>query len=293
MFMITLEQIALHIPLIIGAYLVLSLLKLPDLSIESAYLFGALFGVTIIARGQHLPPAVLLCCAITASLIGGALVGFTSSMLSQKGKIPHLLSAILTMGLVNGCCYLMAATYISLAGLKNPLALLPGVSQFPEFIIISIIAVLVIVMLLFFVRTQLGNALAVYGNNPHFFKHYGIQTSYVVIIGTIIGNALAGCSGYLFAQSNGFFQISFAQGKILLCLTALILGKNIIRSQRPISVFMPLVGCAAYFILQQALLRAGFNLNYFTAVQALIVLLVLLISIRMQNGKRSIDNLGV
>ncbi len=44
MFLVVLEQSLLHIPLVIGAYVSLSLLKVPDLSIESAYVVGAIVG---------------------------------------------------------------------------------------------------------------------------------------------------------------------------------------------------------------------------------------------------------
>ena len=84
-------------------------------------------------------------------------------------------------------------------------------------------------------RTQIGYSYAVYGNNPQFFRNYGISTSFVFITGIMIANALAGLSGYLFAQSNSFIELNMGLGKALLCITALILGKSLVRTKKPFS----------------------------------------------------------
>src|SRR5690606_13094646 len=117
---------------------------------------------------------------------------------------------------------------------------------------------------------------AVYGNNASFFSKYGISTNYVFMSGLILSNALAGFSGFLFAQSNGFAELNMGLGKALLCITALILGKAIVREKRPLNIAIPGLGLLAYFTIQQLLLKIGFNLKYFTMLQACIVLLILI-----------------
>ena len=137
-------------------------------------------------------------------------------------------------------------------------------------------------------RTQIGYSYAVYGNNPQFFSNYGISTSFVFITGVMLANALAGLSGYLFAQSNSFIELNMGVGKVLLCITALILGKSLVSTKKPFSLYIPLVGTSAYFAMQQVLLKMGFNLKYFTAVQALLVLCILVYTYRKQ-PQRSIQ----
>jgi hypothetical protein len=70
------------------------------------------------------------------------------------------------------------------------------------------------------------------------------------------------------------------------------LGKVIMRPKRPIVIAMPLIGCCAYFALQQALLKIGFNLKYFTTIQAVVTLFILM-SMYRNHIKQSIDHLGV
>lgn len=285
------EQSLLHLPLMFGAYISISLLKVPDLSIESAYVFGALLSSQLITHMQRLSPTLQLPLALLAGLIGGACVGLTSSLLTQKARLPHLLSAILTFGLFNGINQLISKAYISLSGYHNLLSLIPFYAKAPELITLLILGVIFSLIMIAFFRTQLGYACAVYGNNPQFFQNYGISTAYVFMSGIIIANALAGLSGYLFAQSNNFAEYNMGIGKALLCITALILGKVIIKPKQ-FSVLMPLVGTFAYFSLQQTLLKVGFDLKYFTALQAAIILIILIISYHRRSGTIT-DNLGV
>jgi putative tryptophan/tyrosine transport system permease protein len=290
-FFIIIEQCLMHVPLLLGAYITISLMKLPDLSIESAYVSGAIIGAQCVVLTNTLPMSMQLPIVIVASLCGGAIVGITSSMLTQYAKLPHLLSSIITFGVFYGINQLIAGSYISLSAYQNPL-ISNGIERHPEMVALSLITVVIGIGLYVLFKKQLGYAFALYGNNSHFLRHYSISVPYVFIAGVVLSNALAGLSGYLFAQSNGFADITMGFGKALLCITALILGKVIVRSVQPIVIAMPLVGCFAYFALQQLLLKVGFNLKYFTTVQALVTLCILVLTYRKQI-KKHIDHLGV
>ncbi len=290
--LIILEQVCLHLPLITGAYISISLMKVPDLSIESAYVLGAILGAQTITFTHTLPLGIQLIIALYASIIGGALVGAVSSILTQKARIPHLLSSIITIGLFHGINQLLLGSYLSLGASGNPLTLLALTQHNPELPLLGLIAAIIMSIVFVLLKTQIGNAYTTYGDNPRFFHHYGINTEYIFGTGIIISNALAGISGYLFAQSNGFVELNMGVGKPLLCITALILGKTLLRIQYTASIMVPLAGCAAYFTLQQLLLKVGFNLKYFTAVQACLVLLVLILRYRKKQPAHS-DHLGV
>ena len=49
-------------------------------------------------------------------------------------------------------------------------------------------------------------------------------------------------------------------------------GQSISAHQKIASILVPITGTFAYFTLQQSLLKVGFNLKYFSALQALMVL---------------------
>ena len=285
------EQVLLHVPLLLGGYISFSLLRVPDLSLESAYISGAFCASLMLPMLVGLPQGIALLILLLTSLVGGALVGLTSSELTRHAHLSHLLSSIITVGIFFGLNqYIAGTTYISLTGQLNPL-IVNLIPRHPELLLLGLISLLVVCFVYGIRRTQLGYALAVFGNNPAFFEHYGINGNYVFIIGLVISNALAGLSGYLVAQTTGFSEINMGIGKALLCITALILGKTIVRRGMSASMLEPIVGCVSYFALQQLLLKVGFNLKYFTTVQALVVLTILILSYRKTHKK--IDNLGV
>jgi putative tryptophan/tyrosine transport system permease protein len=291
--LIIVEQAMMHLPLMLGAYISFSLLKVPDLSIESAYVVGAILGSYAVIMASHLPLSVSILIALGGSMLGGVLVGITSSLLTQKGKFPHLLSSIVTFGLFHGINQFIAPVYMSLSMVQNPLTLLNCIQQHPELIILVILGCIIGLIVSFVFTRQLGYSYAVYGNNPHFFRNYGISTSFVFITGIVFANGLAGISGYLFAQSNMFVELNMGLGKSLLCISGLVLGKEMVPIKKSFSILIPLMGTFIYFTLQQLLLKSGFNLKYFTAVQAFIVLCILVYSYRKKPQRFFNNNLGV
>jgi len=290
--LVMIEQSLMYVPLVIGAYISFSLLKVPDLSIESAYVIGAVFASQLLLNASPISLPVLMVMVLVASCIGGACVGVVSSLLTQRGKLPHLLSSIITNGLFHGISQYISPIYVSLSGAPNALLLFSSDTRHPEFVMLLLIGAVVACVIALLFQTQLGYAYAIYGNNAQFFSNYGISTAYVFITGIMLANALAGLSGYLFAQSNSFLELNMGYTKALLCLTALILGKSMVRGST-FSIMVPLVGTGAYFVLQQLLIKVDFNLKYFTAVQACIVAAILIYSYRNISERSIRDNLGV
>lgn len=272
---IFIEQCFLYMPLVVGAYCSLFLMKLPDISIEASFIFGALCSVKIVELAQCATPAgFLMGCVIAAC--AGALVGALVSFFTQKYKVPYLLSAIVCIGLVHGVYQLILGTsHYSLTTSKMLLRLVPFVNQFPEFYTLGVVALIAVVSMYLFLKTQLGVACAVYGDNPGFFKNYRTSTHYVVIAGVMISNAYAGVAGYCTALMNGFVDTSMGLGIPLLIITALMLGSYTLRSSKPINIGVPLCGVAAYIAIQQILVSLGLGSRYFTMIQACIVLGIL------------------
>lgn len=265
------EQVLLYIPLICGAYIVLSLMKIPDLSLQSSFVIGAVCASSVLAYVVKIQPGMSAGLAIIASVVGGALVGLISSAITQVGRIPHLLSSIITMGICYGVTlYALNGSSRTYAG--NPLAKLLVIDGYPELGAMLMITGVVLVCMAHFLRTQLGHACAVYGDNPLFLRHYGMASRYVFIIGSVIGNAMAGLSGYLFAQSSGFVDVTMGTDVVLLCITTLMIGRLVLRIPRPLTLIVPVAGLVLYCALQQALLKLRLNPQYFAGVQALMIL---------------------
>lgn len=288
------EQAFLYFPLVLGAYISISLLKVPDLSIESAYVFGAICAARLLPVFAGMPVPFILVGMIIASLLGGLLVGGVVYFLTRHFHVPHLLASILTIGLFHGVNQLVLGTpNFSLAGYENPLACLNLLMVHPELPLLAFLFILLSVCGWVLCKTQLGYSFFIYGNNPAFFSNYSISSKYVFCNGLLLANALAGLAGYCVAQSSSFVDINAGFGMALFSVTCLILGKAIVRC-RLSSILVPVVGVVVYCIIQQLLLKIGFNLKYFTMIQSAIVLGILIYQYR--HGalrKHKIDNLGV
>lgn len=279
------EQMLLALPLVAGATVSISLMKLPDLSLESAYLFGAVTAAVIpLGYGSSLAVAV------ASAMAGGAAVGLVSASMNQLLKIPFLLASIITNGLFHGIVQLvMGSALVSFKERAAPLEVeIPG----GEVMILAVIGVGVIIALSALLRSEMGYAFAVYGNNPSFFQHHGVSTRAVVISGVIVADALAGLGGFLFSTSNGFVDLTMGNGVVLLCLTALMLSK-IVKPTRCQGIVATLAGLFATFVVQQLLLNAGIDLRYFNAVQAVFILAALTAFGDSRANTSAIDHLGV
>jgi putative tryptophan/tyrosine transport system permease protein len=292
--LIVLEQSFLYMPLVFGAYISISLMKMPDLSIESAYVFGAIVAVRCLEKMQWLPFSLHLPVALCLALLGGMVVGLISSCLTQFARIPHLLSSVLTIGLFHGINqFILGTSSFSLSSFINPLAV--GFwAKNPELPILASVGFGLIILGCLFLHTQLGYSFAVFGNNSQFFENYKISTAFICCSGITLANALAGISGYFVAQSSGFVDVNAGLGMALFCVTSLILGKALYFFRKPFSLTIPIIGTLSYFSIAQFLLKIGFNQKYFTMIQAAIVLFILINRFRkMKQHRMSIDNLGV
>lgn len=287
------EQIALYLPLMLGAFLSLGLMKVPSLSIESAYVFGAIMASRVILFDPS-KDLLVLSMALFASFFGGAIVGIVAALFSQKAKFSHLLSAIVTIGLFHGISqWIVGGTHVTMSSQNNPLRLFQFISKYPELPVVLCIAILLSILFYFFLKTELGMSCAIYGDNPSFLQNYRIKQSYVVLVGLAMSNGLVGISGYMIAQSNGFVDTTMGVGMPLLCISSLIIGKSLYRSEKTLQIFVPLLGVVGYFIIQTILLKLGFDLRYFTTIQAMIVAVLLLLVARFRTGASYQEMLGI
>lgn len=285
------EQALIYIPLVMGSFVSISLMKIPDLSLESAFTAGAITAYQLLKLQLNISNYILLPLVICASCIGGMVVGLVSSYLTSYCRFPHLLSSIITTGLFHGINLLVLGTCnVSFINCSNPLMInvVDGYVQ-ERYTIVMVILILYALFALL-TRGQLVFSFSIYGRNKKFFERHGISERYVFMMGVILSNGLVGISGFLCSYTQGFVDTGMGMGIALLALTALILGK-VLLSQR-MTLYIPLVGTLAYFIIQQTLLHVGFDLKFFTTVQALLVLFILVIYYR-SDSRQTIDHLGV
>ena len=91
-------------------------------------------------------------------------------------------------------------------------------------IVVAFIAVaIVVVFLVFFLRTRLGLAIRATGNNADMVKSSSINPVFTTIVGLCVANSFTAFSGCLLSQSQKSVDINIGQGMVTIALASLLL----------------------------------------------------------------------
>lgn len=240
--------------LAIGIYISIRILKRPDLTAEGSFPFGAAIASTLIVNDVN--PVIATLTAFLASALAGLLTGF----LMTKAKIPGLLAGILVMtGLYSINLVVMGKSTIALLNYPRITNLFSGWLPLPNDYSTILVAVLLLSLTIFFLvfyfKSDSGQALIATGDNEKMARSMGIQTDKMKMLGLALSNGLIGLSGALIAQYNGYADISMGIGIFVIGLASIIIVelfyKNLSLKERFISI--PIGAIAYRFIIALAL----------------------------------------
>ena len=257
----------------LGIFMTFRILDFPDMTTEGSFPLGGAVAVTLITKGVN--PLLATLAAIGA----GCLAGLATGLLYTKGKIPTLLSGILVMTSCNSVIlFVMQRANLGLLGYKKIQEFLPFASGFNEILIGLIFVTLVILGLIFFLDTRLGQAYIATGDNPDMARSFGINTDRMELMGLVISNGIIALSGALMAQQEGYSDASRGIGVIVIGLASLIIGEvlfsNVTLTERLLSIA---IGSIAYQFLIWAVIALGINTSYIRIFSALILAICLMI----------------
>lgn len=260
----------------LGIFMTYRILNFPDMTTEGSFPLGGAVCVTAITTGVS---------PFVATLLGvgaGMLAGLVTGLLFTKGKIPIILAGILVMsGLNSVILFVMKSPNKSL--LNQPK--IQDVFQkmaLPDyydtiFLGISVLAV-VMILLLFFFNTSLGQAYIATGDNEEMARSIGIQTDRMKILGLVLSNGLIGLSGALIAQNDGYADVSKGTGVIVIGLASLIIGEvlfgELTFGERLMTI---VVGSIIYQLLILLVIKLGFDTTYLKIFSAVILAICLMI----------------
>ncbi|WP_270608462.1 ABC transporter permease [Enterococcus thailandicus] len=258
--------------LAIGVYITFRILDIADLTAEGSFPLGAGIAAMGITQGIH----PLLACLL--GFLGGALAGLVSGLLHTKLKIPALLAGIITMtGLYSVTSRVMGAPNISLLGQPTIFEWVEslGVSKTTAVLIVGLcIALLIVFLLVFFLRTETGLAIRATGDNLAMSEANGINTDNMKIIGYMISNGCIALAGSLLAQNNGFADLNSGIGTIVIGLASIIIAEVLFRNQPLLSRFLTVILGA---VIYRFILALVFELNVEPSDSKLASALVLVI----------------
>ncbi len=215
--------------MVIGVYLTFRILDFPDLTVDGSLPLGAAISAVAITHGIN--PYLSLFFA----LLGGFLAGMITAVLNTRFKILHLLASILTMiALYSVNIRIMGGPNVALLGVEtvfDPIIAAGIPSYLAGLIVFGLFALVVLLFSVWFLSTELGQAILAVGDNPQMIRSLGVNTHTIIILGVGLSNGLVALSGALVAQNQGAADVGMGIGTIVAGLASVIIGETVFGCQ--------------------------------------------------------------
>ncbi len=229
----------------IGVYITFKVIDFPDLTVDGSFTLGAAVSSAMIFAGYN--PYI----STIVSILSGACAGWVTGYLNVRWNILGLLAGILTM---------TALYSINLRIMGRPnIAIIDESTVFgswPIILVILLITIVTILKLTRFFASEFGLAIRAVGINPKVSSAYGIRVGVMKIVALAISNGIVALAGSLFAQSQGFADISMGTGTIIVGLASVIIGEALVHPER---IWVGLVTCAVGSILYRIAIAFALN----------------------------------
>ena len=261
----------------LGVYLTFRVLDFADLTIDGSFTTGAATAAILIVGGWQ-PVA-----ATAVAVVAGLLAGMVTGLLNTVGKIHPLLAGILTqIALYSINLRIMSGANVPLLRSDTLFTPLRDERLLGTWVSVGLLALLILVFLVlldWFLATDLGLGLRATGDNEGMARAQGINTDLMKILGLSLSNGLVALSGALVAQYQGFADIGMGIGLIVAGLASVIIGTALIPGGRIWVVTLAVVAGSIIYrgIIQIALSISWFDPNDMKLLSALIVVLALVL----------------
>lgn len=290
-------------PLALGVLLSFRIHKVLDLTVDGAFAFGGAITACLLSRHISPWPAML------AGGLAGAMAGCCSGLVHAKLKVNALLAGILTSTafysitlLAMGRGNLPVSSDISLLATAEKLGILLAGDRIISMdgfgrlatrdlgmlLIVGTFALCLALLLFLFFSTQFGLAMRGAGANERLAGALGIQRDLMIVCGLALANGLAGFSGALLTQYQGYADAQMGIGMIVTGLAAVMVGEALFKAPSiGRMIFSAILGAVAYRMVIAAALHAGLNPYALKLVTAAFVLAALTLPGIFRAGRSS------
>ncbi len=199
-------------------------LNIADMTTDGSFTLGCAVSATLAVAGHPL-------LALPAAMAAGAAAGCITALLQTKGRIPSILAGIITntglytvnlavMGFSSNVNMLKCDTLFTLCK--------PWLGELYRLLPSALLAALVGLGLVLFLRTRLGLSIRATGDNPDMVRASSINTGFTVTVGLAVANALTALSGAVLAQYQKTADINLGTGMVIIGLASLIIGEALL-----------------------------------------------------------------
>lgn len=229
----------------IGVFITFKIIDFPDLTVDGSFTLGAAVSAILIVNGYSFYLATI------AAIIAGGIAGAVTGYLNVKWNIMGLLAGILTM---------TALYSVNLRIMQRPnIAIItePTIFSLGNVIFVTaMITILILVLLTRFFASDFGLAIRAAGINPKVSSSYGINIGIMKIVALVISNSIVALAGSLFAQSQGFADISLGTSTVIVGLASVIIGEAILRPEK---ILTWLVACVFGSVIYRIAIASALN----------------------------------
>jgi len=270
--------------LALGVYITYKILDFPDLSVDGTFPLGGAVTAVLITAGVN--PLL----ALFISFLAGAVAGIITGIIYVKFKVRDLLSGIIVMTALYSINLRIAGSanvpiFMKESIFENSLTrLVPD--WFSPFLVVTILFLIVVIMkvlLDLYLGTKSGYLLQAAGDNETVVTSLAKDKGAMKIVGLAIANAFVAMSGSIFAQKNGYFDISIGTGAIVTGVASVIIGTNMFQR---FGQFKATTAVVIGSILYKACVAVAINLGLKAQDQKLITSVLFLIILITSNEKK-------
>lgn len=217
--------------LALGVYITYKILDFPDLSVDGTFPLGGAMTALLITAGVNPVITLLL------SFLTGAIAGIITGLIHVRFKVRDLLSGIIVMTALYSVNLRIAgsanvAIYSKESIFDNGFIDRVIPEGFRPFVVLTILLIIVVIMkclLDIYLKTKSGYLLRAVGDNETVVTSLAKDKGVMKIIGLSIANAFVALAGGLFAQKNGYFDITIGTGALVTGVASVIIGTSLFR----------------------------------------------------------------
>lgn len=215
-----LEQGLIFSIVLAAVYLSSKIISFDDLSVEGSFSTGgALATLFAIYELNSLISFLFV-------LVAGIIIGTCTGLLHTKLKMNNLISGMVITTALYSVSLKIAGSHLSINTAKRIFDSSNLFYSIPQpFIILLPISFLILILLKWFLTTEMGFLLRAIGQNPQIVTLLGKSNASYKILGLAISNSLTALAGALFVHYLGFFSITASLGILVIALAGLTLGE--------------------------------------------------------------------
>lgn len=283
----TLTQGFIYALLSYGIYITYKILDFPDLTVDGSFPLGAAITAVLMVKGVN--PFL----AMLAAVLTGALAGLVTGVIHVKFGVRDLLAGIITMTALFSINLQIAGSNLAIERAidtifsSGPIMAVMGETSLMhrKFVMSLVIALIVKLILDWYLRTKSGMLLRAVGDNSTLVTTLAKDKGIVKIVGLVIANGLVALSGSIVCMEQRAFSSTMGTGQMVFGLAAVIIGTTLFRKLSFVKgTTAVLVGSVFYKACIQVAISLGLPANLMKLATAVLFLVILVLGNRQKGG---------